>query len=287
MIDATTSGSGWRNRSDAAPFAGRLLLVVCAAALAAACGPEITLDPPAGWPQQWADRSLYHTPNGYIYASSNGAAGEADRFVGRQARAFWRQHDRGPAKGLIVVTDKDDEPYTTDLLSLAKIVAGDAVDQLPEGSLEEVVESKQAMVEDIASSLGFSTNAVCAVAALPLDREAVSGLIGIPADEKETFGWAAAVPTRDASRQVVQSAAKKYARDHLGLLLRVAVTPLIPLAVDRAVKELVAQWEETIDEQMKGADAQVAVLLSARRPEDPLDSGAFEDFTLDDLKPVE
>ncbi|MHC4317558.1 MAG: hypothetical protein ACYS1B_03330, partial [Planctomycetota bacterium] len=90
--------------------------------MAACGGPQTRLDPPAGWPLQWAERSLYHT---------DGAAGEADRFVGGQARSFRRQHDRDPAKGLVVVTDKGDSPYTEDLLALAKIVAGDAVDQLP------------------------------------------------------------------------------------------------------------------------------------------------------------
>ncbi|MHC4272804.1 MAG: hypothetical protein ACYSUR_03940, partial [Planctomycetota bacterium] len=137
--------------------------------MAACGGPQTRLDPPAGWPLQWAERSLYHTPNAYIYASSDGAAGEADRFVGGQARSFRRQHDRDPAKGLVVVTDKGDSPYTEDLLALAKIVAGDAVDQLPEGALEEAVESKRGMIEATASSLGFSADAVSAVAALPLD----------------------------------------------------------------------------------------------------------------------
>ncbi|MHC4318347.1 MAG: hypothetical protein ACYS1B_07375, partial [Planctomycetota bacterium] len=266
------------------------VLLLSVTALMAACGgPQTRLDPPAGWPLQWAERSLYHTPNAYIYASSDGAAGEADRFVGRQAQAFRRQHDHDPAKGLLVVTDKGDSPYTEDLLALAKIVAGDAVDQLPEGSLEEAVESKQAMIEATASSLGFSADAVYAVAALPLDREAVSGLIGIPADGdgKETFGWAAGVPTRKASRQVVGAAARKYATEHLGAVLRVVVAPLIPLAVDRAVKELTAQWEETVEEQMKGSGPQVAPHLSARRQEDQFNGEAFEDFTLDDLKPGE
>jgi hypothetical protein len=288
MIDATTSGFGWRSRSDARGAAGRnasrLVLLGGATLLLAACGPGLTLDPPAGWPQEWADRSLYHTPNAYIYASSDAAAGETDRFLARQAQAFRRQHDREPAKGLVVVTDKGDSPYTEDLLALAKIVAGDAVDQVPEGALEEIVESKQAMIEGVASSLGISTDSVYAVAALPLDREAVSGLIGIPAEEKEAFGWAAGVPTRKASRQVVGAAARKYAREYLGAVLRIVAAPLLPLAVDRAVKELVAQWAETIDEQMKGADPETAPLLSAQRPEDRFDGEAFEDFSLDDLK---
>ena len=117
-----------------------------------------------------------------------------------------------------------------------------------------------------------------------LDREAVGGLIGIPADEQDAFGWAAAMPTRNASRQVVRSTARKYARQYLGVLLRVAVAPLMPLAVDRAVKELVAQWEETIAEQMQKADPQLAPIPAGGRQEDPRHFEKFEDFTVDDLE---
>jgi hypothetical protein len=261
-----------------------LVLLGFATLLVAACGPQTRLDPPAGWPLQWAERSLYHTPNGYIYASSDAAAGELDRFVGRQARMFRQQHDRDPAKGLIVVTDRNDRPYAADLLSLAKIVAADGIDEVPEGSLEEVVESKRMMIEETVSSLGFSANVICSVAALPLDRQAVSGLIGIPAEEKDTFGWAAALPTRSASRQAVRSTARLYAREYLGAVLRIVAAPLIPLAVDMAIKELVAQWEETIDEQMQGADPQLAPIPADRRQEPGRRFDRFEDFTLDDLE---
>jgi hypothetical protein len=231
-----------------------VVLGLWAAALAAGCGPQTRLDPPAGWPLQWADRSLYHTPNAYVYASSDAAAGEVDRFVGAQAHVFRQQHGRDPAKGLVVATDKNDQPYTTDLLSLAKIIAGDAVEQDGDESLEDFVESKQQMIEGVVSELGFSVNVVCQVAALPLDREEMSGLIGIPADANDTFGWAAAVPTRRASRQAVHSAARKYAKEYLGVVARIAVTPLIPFAVNMAVKELVQQWEETIGERMQEAE---------------------------------
>jgi hypothetical protein len=254
------------------------------AAVAAGCGPQTLLGPPAAWPQRWADRSLYHTPHAYIYASSDAAAGEVDRFVARQAQRFRQQHGREPATGLVVVTDKNDEPYAEDLVSLAGIVAADVDDRGPEGSLEEVVEGNQAVIEGLASSFGVSADMVCAVAALPLDRQAASGLIGIPAEEDQTFGWAAGLPTRSASRQAVGSAARKYSKMFLGAVLRVVVAPLMPLAVDRAMKELVVQWEETIDEQMLAADPQLAPLLSARRHETRSYGEGFDDFTLDDLK---
>ena len=82
----------------------------------------------------------------------------------------------------------------------------------------------------------------------------------------------------------MRSAAWKYSRENLGAMLRIAVAPLIPLAVDRAVKELAAQWEETIDEQMQGADPQLASPLAGRRQEPERGFDAFEDFSVDDLK---
>ena len=253
----------------------------------AACGPEIRLDPPAGWPQQWADRSLYHTPNAYIYASGNAAAGEADRFVDQRAQRFRRRYGRAPAKGLVIVTDKGDEALTPDLGSLAAIVAGEEVGLELEGLSEEEVERQLLLLEGIASSAGVDVSIVSFVEALPLGRQEMSSLIEIPADGTEAFGWAAAVPTRSASRDAVRTHARKLVKQHLGFFGAIAVAPFMPFGVDMAVKALAEDWEETIDEQMQGADPQLAPILSARKHEDQFDGEAFEDFTLDDLKRAE
>jgi len=260
---------------------------LCAAALASGCGPKVTLDAPAGWPQQWADRSLYHTPNAYIYASGDGAAGEADRFVDQRAKRFHQQHGRDPAKGLVIVTDKGDDAFAPDLGSLVTILAGEEVDLEIEGLSEQEVEHQLLALEGIASSVGVDVSVVCFVAALPLGRQEMSNLIEIPADGTEAFGWAAAVPTRSASRDAVRTHAKKLARQYLGFLGSIAAAPFMPFAVDMAVKALVEDWEDTIDEQMQGADPQLAPFLAGQRQEDQQHFEAFEDFTVDDLKPGE
>jgi hypothetical protein len=250
----------------------------------AACGPEMRLDPPQDWPQQWAQRSLYHTPNAYIYASGDAAAGEADRIVGRRAERFRQQYGRAPTKGLVIVTDKGDDALTPDLGSLVTIVAGDEIGFEVEGLSEDATERELLLIEKVASSVGVDVRLVSFVAALPLGRQEMSNLIEIPADGTEAFGWAAAVPTRSASRHAVRKQAGKLVKQHLGFFGSIVVAPLMPLAVDRAVKELVANWEETIDDQMQGADPQLAPLQATRRHEDQQDFEAFEDFTLDDLK---
>jgi hypothetical protein len=253
----------------------------------AACGPEVRLDPPAGWPPQWADRSLYHTPNAYIYASGNAAAGEADRFVDQRAQRFRQQYGRAPAKGLVIVTDKGDDTFTPDLGSLVTIVAGEEVGLELEGLSEEAVEHQLLLIEGIASSVGVDVSVVCFVAALPLGPQEMSSLIEIPADGTEAFGWAAAVPTRSASRDAVRTHARKLVKQHLGFIGAIAVAPFMPLAVDMAVKALVEDWEDTIDEQMLEADQEIAPILAGQRQEDQRHFEAFEEFTVDDLKPGE
>jgi hypothetical protein len=255
-----------------------------AAVLAAGCGPAVRLDPPAGWPQRWAERSLYHTPTAYVYAGSDAAAGEVDRLVGGRAQWFQQQYGREPAKGLVIVTRKGDEPLTSDLASLVTIVAGETPELGTDEWSDGDVENGLSMLEGLASSLGVDVSLVCHVAVLPLGRAEMSDLIGIPADQADAFGWVAAVPTRSAARGAVGTQARRLVKEHLGFFGGIAAAALMPLAVDMALKALVEQWEETIDERMQGADPQLAPILAARRQEEQRPFEAFEDLTADDLK---
>jgi hypothetical protein len=260
-----------------------LALGLVAAVLAAGCGPAVRLDPPAGWPQHWAERSLYHTPNAYVYAGSDAAAGEVDRLVEQRAERFREQYGREPAKGLLIVTGKNDEPFTADLRSLMTIVDGEGISPVAVERSEDAGEHEQLILEGLASALGVDVSLVYLVAALPLDPAEMRDLIGIPADQTDTFGWAAAVPTRNAARGAVRSQARRFAKNYLGFFGRIVAAPLLPLAVDRASKELLVQWEETIDEQLQGADPQLAPILPDRQQELGHRFDGFEDFTLEDL----
>ena len=66
---------------------------------------------PVGWPETWSHRTLYNTPNAFIYATSPEAAGEADRMAERVAWDFKLYTGRTPGKLLLIVVDKNDPPY--------------------------------------------------------------------------------------------------------------------------------------------------------------------------------
>ena len=88
------------------------------AAAAVGCAPAVVLENPAEWPEEYAKRRLHNTPNAFIYAGSDGAAGEADRLVIAVAKDFETMTGRKAKKGLVFVTDKNDEPLVRNLKKL-------------------------------------------------------------------------------------------------------------------------------------------------------------------------
>ncbi len=87
-----------------------LALTALAYFLVAGCAPAVLNTNPRGWPQQWQGRHLYTTPNAYIYASNEIAAGEMDRLVIDAGKNFEKYTNRSPKKLLVIVTDINDPP---------------------------------------------------------------------------------------------------------------------------------------------------------------------------------
>jgi hypothetical protein len=100
---------------------------LCRAALApailvtlaiAGCGPakpQVILESPANYPATWEDRKLYHTPQAYIYARSETAAGEADAWLKEVKKYVKREYKRDLDKGVVVVMDPMDAPIARSL----------------------------------------------------------------------------------------------------------------------------------------------------------------------------
>lgn len=87
-------------------------------AILAGCGPrppKVLLDAPNELPTELAGRALFHTPQAYIYARSDLAAGEMDRMVKEVATYIERKHDRELGKGLVIVMDPQDTPIAATL----------------------------------------------------------------------------------------------------------------------------------------------------------------------------
>ena len=239
----------------------------------AGCGPQTLLVRPDSWPERWSDRSLYHTPNAYIYASSAAAAGEADRFVIERVQQFQTRSGRPAAKGLVVVTDSNDDLFTPNIDSLLTIAAKGALGPHSEDELaDQFIRSKLAEFRDVTASVGVDPSLVCRVAALPLCPVEMARLVELPADQAEELGWALAVPTKACLRDTLREAASAYMKEWSGVgpVAQIALAPLRPWAEALAAQKAMEEWQEMFDRQLCLADSELAesVDLSLGSPAD-------------------
>ena len=82
------------------------------------CGPappKVVLEAPKDYPVEWGARKLFHTPQAYIYARSELAAGEADRWVKEVKDYVQSKYKRELGKGIVVIMEPADEPIVRTL----------------------------------------------------------------------------------------------------------------------------------------------------------------------------
>ncbi|MBE7507634.1 MAG: hypothetical protein HS101_15295 [Planctomycetia bacterium] len=90
-----------------------LASVIVAVSIMAGCGPKppsVLLETPAQLPADLGEKKLFHTPQAYIYARDELAAGEMDRMVKDVASYVKRKHGRELGKGLVLIMDPKDAP---------------------------------------------------------------------------------------------------------------------------------------------------------------------------------
>jgi hypothetical protein len=229
--------------------------------LLTACAPATLLNNPRGWPDEWAGRALYTTPSAYIYASSENAAGEADRLVTRRAQRLRDETGRQPARGLIVVTDRGDGLFTSDVESLLIIAAKGAVKPGTDEALVDLaIKTALARFDGLTSSLGVETKLVHRVATLPLSPKGIASLMELDADEAEQPAWGIAMPTKEAQRQALWEAAPDFLEQKCGIgpVAQIALAPLVPWAEAFAMDKLSRQCREMVDRQLRLADPELA-----------------------------
>jgi hypothetical protein len=210
------------------------------------CAPAVILERPQEWPEQWAERSLYNTPNAYIYAAGDAAAGEADRLVEQCANLFEAKHGRRPAKGLVVVSDRNDGLFTKDARSLMVIAAkGGAKRDADLAKVEEDVNEVWFEYELTIGALGCDPALVHRMAPLPLHRADVGRIVALSEEDRDRFGWAISLPTKSAMRKAVHTACSRALDTmDIGLAARLAVAPFMPFAEAKAVEEISNQCVE-------------------------------------------
>ena len=190
---------------------GRFTLMVMAilSLTATGCAPRVLTNTAAHWPREWAGRTLYDTPNAYVYASSASNALEVDRLAASAAKRFRSQTDGRATKGLLVVTDIGDPPLIADLTELITMIdtdgkLGDSPEAIAAAASEEVAET-EAKLSEMGLPVEFLFNSIT----LPLTPDYLSGSLGLPKAAADSVVWAASVPTK---RQLKRASIRLQAR---------------------------------------------------------------------------
>lgn len=181
-----------------------LLLLVGGVPAIVGCAPAVVLEAPADWPKEYAHRRLFNTPNAFLYAGSEEAAGEADRLIIAVARDFEKLNGRKPKKGLVFVTDAKDDflvPNLRELVAAAKAMKALQPDKTPakDDPLAKWDETEKKM-----KTLGMEMDALLKALPIPLPKDGLLLMLNLPKNVTDGADWAMAMPTKAAVRDVVQ-----------------------------------------------------------------------------------
>ncbi len=210
-------------------------------ALLAGCAPAKLLDSPARWPETWGERSLYTTPNAYIYAARDTAAGEVDRLVARVGQEYQAEVGAPPSRLMVIVRDRG-EPLPADdtraLLSAALRVTAERAVETPGDVVEVEAEVAAALRTAHAQAAVFGATLGVLLATLPLvcDVPCLQEVVRAPEAVVADVDGALILPTQDCLRENVRRMmAGAYKAHGIGPVARVLVAPLATLVEAKTV----------------------------------------------------
>lgn len=163
-----------------------LLMSICAG-----CGPrppKVLLDSPAEMPADLGEKKLFHTPQAYIYARDELAAGEMDRMVKDVASYVKRKHGRELGKGLVLIMDPKDAPIASTIEDQLVLERDPSIMVTKPRHPKTVEETRSRMIDE-----GIPERPMIRGASLPLPRSKQSDL-GLGGSDAP---WAIAVPSHD------------------------------------------------------------------------------------------
>lgn len=196
------------------------------------CGPATLLERPQGLPARLDGRALWHTPNGYIYATHKNIAGETDRWIGAMNGHVRRTYDAELGKGLVIVVDQDEASIVDSIETLVRLEGlfsrQTGVEKAPS------VEKRRQKLEDS----GMSDELAFRITPVELDDEALSsaGLPpeGVPADVQ----WRVVCPSHRVMESAVWEFGPKAIEKRKGKAFVVMTAWAFPLAFPEAAKVL-------------------------------------------------
>lgn len=219
----------------------RLSLLISLLAHLTGCAPAERLENPADWPERWAGRTLWSTPNAYIYASRDASAGEMDRMAANALREYAATVG-GPTKRPLIIVRDAGEPLPgtgtkTLLKSALRTVARRDLDS-PE-DVEELEEKVKAALMALKMSTvvcGTALDALVGMMPLAIDPSCLGEVCEAPRELVGSVGGAVILPTRaclrENARRVVKDALKQFG---IGPVAQVLFAPILAMAEARMV----------------------------------------------------
>lgn len=193
-----------------------------------ACAPAKLLDPPAGWPVEWKNRKLFNTPNAYIYAGSDAAAGQVDEIAARVSREFQKRTDGRPVKGLLLVNDVGEEPVIADHQTYTKLMLTRSAAARNQALTDAQLEAQYVRIRKTMADQGTQAEMELLMTPVSLGRMDLTRMLGFESKVSDSVAWSAVISTSAlieyANRENMQSELRNR---KIGLVLQVPLAPII------------------------------------------------------------
>jgi len=214
------------------------LVLAMLAGMVPGCAPRVLLDNPAGWPENWADRRLFNTPNAFIYATNKGVAGEADRLIQQVANDFRRQTGRQTPKGLLFATDVLDAPLVRDGRQWFEMTEqSKAISENRPALTPPELDEKWVAFEQGVSELGVGADLLLQMVPFHITPEQLPHVLGFSGGTPQDVSWVLVIPTHALVRKCNQTVLRAtLEKEGIGPVAQVLVAPMLALAESMAVE---------------------------------------------------
>ncbi len=193
-----------------------------------ACAPVKLLDPPAGWPVEWKNRKLFNTPNAYIYARNDAAAGQVDEIAARVNREFQKRTDGRLVKGLLLVNDLGEHPVIADHETYTKLMLNRSAGIRNQALTDAQLETQYARIRQTMADRGTQAEMELLMTPVSLSRTDLTLMLGFDSNVSDSAAWSAVISTSAlieyANRENMQS---ELHNRKIGLVLQVPLAPII------------------------------------------------------------
>lgn len=245
------------------PAAVRLSLLVSLLACLNGCAPAERLENPVDWPERWAGRTLWSTPNAHIYSSHDISAGELDRMTARVMREYAARVGEPNTTPLIIVLDAGEQlpgAGGDGLLKRAlRTMAGrdlESPDDMEE--LDAKVAGALSGLKASAEATGSALETLVGMMPLTCDGPCLRQVCGAPEQLAAGVDGALILPTRaclrENVRRVVKDAAKEYG---VGPVAQVFLAPVLAIYEARLVDHVARLRDAALFNYWLFADAEL------------------------------